>query len=514
MTQLRIIAVYLVLLLGLGVFANRRFRGTSNDYLLASHSIGPFLMLMSLFGTTMTAFALVGSTGKSWLVGIGVYGMMASSSGIVHSLCFFLIGTKLWSLGRRHGYTTQIEFFRDRLESSNFGLLLFPILIGLIVPYLLIGVLGAGLTINAVTRGSFPETFADSGGGTPVWLGSLVICSVVLTYVFAGGMRGTAWANAFQTCVFMVLGVVTFFIIANRIGGSDSFFENLRSATAAVQKAHPEKLTRENVGHLLFFSFMLIPLSAGMFPHLFQHWLTAKSAASFKLPIVLHPLLILIVWVPCVMLGVWATSATLPNGELVVGNLAPSQDGQVLGTMVGGLSGPVLSGLLTAGILAAVMSSLDSQFLCVGTMFTNDIVLHYAGRDRISDKQTVMLARSFIVGVVAVTFAISLLEPPGIFDLGIWCFSGFTSLVPLVVAALYWKRLTKAGAYASVIAMAASWIYCFTQAGYPPNPRYSVFEMLPVATIFVISTVTLVVVSLVTKPPSDETLAKFFPQKV
>ena len=513
MTQLTIIAVYLVLLLGLGVFANRRFRGTSNDYLLASHSIGPFLMLMSLFGTTMTAFALVGSTGKSWLVGIGVYGMMASSSGIVHSLCFFLIGTKLWSLGRRHGYTTQIEFFRDRLESNNFGLLLFPILIGLIVPYLLIGVLGAGLTINAVTQGAFPETFANSGGGTPVWLGSLVICSVVLIYVFAGGMRGTAWANAFQTCVFMVLGVVTFFIIANRIGGSDSFFENLRSATAAVQKAHPEKLTRENVGHLLFFSFLLIPLSAGMFPHLFQHWLTAKSANSFKLPIVLHPLLILVVWVPCVMLGVWATSAMLPNGELVVGNLQPNQDGQVLGTMVGRLSGPVLSGLLTAGILAAVMSSLDSQFLCVGTMFTNDIVLHYATRDRISDKQTVTLARSFIVGVVAVTYAISLLEPPGIFDLGIWCFSGFTSLVPLVVAALYWKRLTKAGAYASVIAMAASWIYCFTQAGYPPNPRYSVFAMLPVATMFVISTVTLVSVSLLTKPPSEETLTKFFPEK-
>ena len=119
MTQLTIILIYLGLLVGLGLLAGRLFRGTREDYLLASHSIGPFLLLMSLFGTTMTAFALVGSTGKSFRIGIGVYGMMASSSGIVHSLCFYLIGVKLWSLGRRYGYTTQVQFFRDRLDSRQ-----------------------------------------------------------------------------------------------------------------------------------------------------------------------------------------------------------------------------------------------------------------------------------------------------------------------------------------------------------------------------------------------------------
>ena len=98
MTQLAIIAGYLVLLLLLGLGANRLFRGTSRDYMLASHSIGPFLLLMSLFGTTMTAFALVGSTGRSYLWGAGVYGLLASASGIIHSLCFLLIGVRLWAI--------------------------------------------------------------------------------------------------------------------------------------------------------------------------------------------------------------------------------------------------------------------------------------------------------------------------------------------------------------------------------------------------------------------------------
>ena len=78
MTQLIIIAIYLSLLLGLGLFASRWFSGSSKDYMLASHSIGPFLLLMSLFGTTMTAFALVGSTGEAYKEGIGLAQRLAA----------------------------------------------------------------------------------------------------------------------------------------------------------------------------------------------------------------------------------------------------------------------------------------------------------------------------------------------------------------------------------------------------------------------------------------------------
>ncbi|MEZ6146540.1 MAG: hypothetical protein R3B91_14215 [Planctomycetaceae bacterium] len=95
MIKVVIIGCYLASLLFLGVFSSRLFKGTSKDYLLASHSIGPFLLLMSLFGTTMTGFALVGSTGEAFVEGVGVYGMLASSSGIIHSLCFFVLGIRL-----------------------------------------------------------------------------------------------------------------------------------------------------------------------------------------------------------------------------------------------------------------------------------------------------------------------------------------------------------------------------------------------------------------------------------
>ena len=77
-----IVLGYLVLLLGLGIFSSTFFRGTSKDYFVASRSIGSFMLLMSVFGTTMTGFALVGSSGKAFNTGVATYGAVAAWSGI------------------------------------------------------------------------------------------------------------------------------------------------------------------------------------------------------------------------------------------------------------------------------------------------------------------------------------------------------------------------------------------------------------------------------------------------
>ena len=513
LTPLTVILAYLGLLIVLGIWCKQRFSGTSSDYFLANRSIGPFLLLMSVFGTTMTAFALVGSTGKAYQLGIGVYGLMASSSGLVHSLVFFLVGMKLWAIGRRYGFVTQIQYFRARLGSNLFGYLLFVVLVSLVIPYLLIGVVGAGVVVRGVTVGMFPDVFAGTPhpvtgqmlfvGAIPPWISGLVICGVVLFYIFLGGLRGAAWANAFQTIVFMVTGVTAFLLISGKLGG-------LTAATQKVAEIAPDHLTRENqIGKVQFLTYMLVPLSVGMFPHLFQHWLTARSAKTFRLSIIAHPIFIMIVWVPCILMGIWAVGAGLqaPGGNV----------NAVLGMLVGRiLHEPLLSGLLTAGILAAIMSSLDSQFVCLGTMFTHDIVLHIARKDRFSDGQKVLMGRGFIILIIAITYLLSLLTPPNIFDLAVWCFSGFASLFPLVFAAVYWRRLTKAGAFASVLVMVATWVPLFYEGLILPTREhrlqddYLVLGMMPVAIIFAASAAALVIVSLLTRPPDKQDVDRFF----
>ncbi|MEM7144328.1 MAG: sodium:solute symporter family protein [Verrucomicrobiota bacterium] len=475
----------------------------------------------------MTAFALVGSTGKAFQRGVGTYGLMASSSGLIHAFCFFMIGIKLWAIGKKYGYVTQIQFFRNRFESNGLGYLLFPILVGLVVPYLLIGVIGSYRVLGPLTKGMFPNVFSGYEGSLPPWLVGAVICGVVLTYIFAGGSRAAAWANTFQTLVFMCMGVLAFYLISQKLGG----------LAAAIEQANPAHLvrtpseleitgragtfTREvGIPPLMFLSYMFIPLSVGMFPHLFQHWLTAKSAKTFKLTVVAHPLCILIVWVPCVLMGLWATGVFVPSPSdawpapavAIMKGLPDASVGAVLSlTLKFLIENPIIVGLVTAGILAAIMSSLDSQFLCLGTIFTNDIVLHKAGRDRFTDEQIVAMARGFVVAIVLLTYVLSLIlqGSQNVFDLAVWSFSGFAALTPLVFAALYWRRATKAGAYACVIAVVATWVTYFVMSGY--GGEYTVMKgVMPVALCFGAGALALVIVSLATRPPSKETVDKFF----
>ena len=566
------VGAYLVALLGLGIFSSTLFRGTSKDYFVASRSIGPFMLLMSVFGTTMTGFALVGSTGKAFMTGVATFGAVAVWSGIIHSSVFFIIGTRLWAIGKRLGYVTQVQFFRERFQSHALGTILFVLLVLFIIPYLLIGIISAGKFMHG-TAGLDPR------------LTGLVICSVVLTYVFLGGVRSAAWANTFQTLVFMLTGVVAFAMIAKAVAaktdeGPGTFLQNVKRSTEFVEEHKPARLARgihpatlaeyqeyeislgkyeeyeslkdtwdalvQDMGgeelaatvmdkpepvekpefmaspkpsmtKLLWITYLFIPLSIGMFPHVFQHWLTAKSAKTFRLAIVAHPICIAVVWLPCVIIGTWA-AGLYAIGELTlpVNDNEKVDTSMVLGSMVGQLvENPWLLGLLMIGVLAAIMSSLDSQFACLGTMFTNDIILPWKGKDYFSDGEIVKIARYFVVGVVVVAYLISLalMDTASVFNLSLWCFTGFTALFPIVFAALYWKRATALGAYACIVVTAVLWILWFQESGYGANKSFRVLGMLPMAPLTIASALALIIGSLVSRAPEERQINKFFPNK-
>ncbi len=480
------ILLYFATVLGIGWASHRLLRGTGEDYFLATRSIGSFVLLMSLFGTHMTAFAILGASGEAYRTGIGVFAMMASSSALVVPALFFFVGTRMWALGKRNGYMTQAQFFRDRWQSDGIGLALFAVLVALLVPYILLGVMAGGITLNQITSGGVPE-----------WVGSLLVAVAVLIYVAAGGLRGAAWANTFQTLVFMTLGVVAFFVVVGRIGG-------LTAALDAVEETRPDLLSlAPNIPPLKLLSYMLIPLSAGMFPHIFMHWLTARKAETFRLSIVCYPFCVAMVWLPTVLLGV--------VGVLDFPGLKGGQASSVLVRMIELHAPDFLAGLLAAGVFAAVMSSLDSQVLAVGTMFTQDIVRHYGYHDRMSERQQVLAGRLFVVGLLLLAFLLSLVTGRSIFSLGVWSFTGFAGLLPLAVAALFWRRSTKAGAFASLATTVVLWIWFFVQGW--GNPDYTVggSGVMPVAVVLLGSMAALIAVSLLTRPPTDRVLTRFFP---
>jgi SSS family solute:Na+ symporter len=155
--------------------------------------------------------------------------------------------------------------------------------------------------------------------------------------------------------------------------------------------------------------------------------------------------------------------------------------------------------------------------MALGTMFTEDVVVPLAGRGKLGDRAQVLWSRGFILLIMALALFLSLRPPPNVFDLGVWCFSGFSGLFPLVLAAIYWKRVTTAGAFASVLAMLGVWGVLFYRGlirpvlegvAHPEEPL--VLGLMPVAWVVLAASVALVVVSLLTRPPSQATLGKYF----
>ena len=534
-----IVLAYLAIVVYIGVFAFRQAHGREEveDYFLANRSLGPFVFLMSLFGTNMTAFAILGSSGHAFHNGIVTFGLMASASALVIPLTLFLVGTRVWALGRKYGLITPVQLFRDRWETSHVGTVIFAVQAALLVPYIVIGVMGGGTTLHAI-----------SGGFVPFWLGGAVVALVVMSYVFFGGMRGTAWVNTFQTVLFLVFGAIAVAVIGWGMGGFRASAEALLDSPASFL------LTRERVPPALFFSYTLIPLSSIAFPHITIFCLTARRMAQFKKTVVFYPLCILAIWFPCVFLGVMANRADLPEiREKAEARQALAAEGarliaaereelrakmdadDVLLLLLDRYAPLWLAGILGAGIMAAVMAT-DSQILALSTMFTEDVFAHYEGTARFGEAAQVHTGRAFVVIITIGAYLVALRAPQTIFSLGVqYAFTGFSALSPLLVAALFWRGSTKWGALASTLWVAAgvagvavfqAWV-----PAPPPGPPTvvwsvggldllvrtaggtSVLGFMPVVPMVLGSALLMAVVSLLTPKPSPATIERYFPAR-
>ena len=114
------------------------------------------MFLLSLFGTNMTAFSILGASGHAFANGIVTFGLMASSSALVIPVCLFAIGTRLWALGKRNHFMTPVQMFRDRWECRHIGTVIFVVQAALLVPYIIIAVMGGGTVLRAITNGFIP----------------------------------------------------------------------------------------------------------------------------------------------------------------------------------------------------------------------------------------------------------------------------------------------------------------------------------------------------------------------
>ncbi len=424
-------------------------------------------MFFTLAATNFSAFTFLGFAGKAYDSGFGQYGIMAFGTAIM-AIMFYVIGRKVWKLGKEKGYITPPELIGDRFNSTSLRLLFMGVMVVFTIPYLATQAIGAGMLIESVT------------GASIGWqIGAIFTMFVIMVYVIFGGMRGSGWTDVIQGVLMISALTLAVVFIAINLGGFEA-------ANTMAYNASPELFTRPGGGDffmpMMWFSFMLLWIFADpMFPQIFSRFYTAKDEKSLKQSMILYPIVVSFLFLCPVLIGIWAHG---------VGLDVAGQKDMVLPMMVANYAPGFVYAFVMVGALAALMSTADSQLLSLSTMLSHDLPFK---KRKISE---INIGRILIVilSLFAILFVITSYNPKeGIMGTLVkTTFSGLAVLCPTTIAALYWKRATKYGCIASILIGEAS-VFIFQYNLLPT------FGLLSAIWAIIIAIVVLIVVSYLTK---------------
>lgn len=474
-----ILVAYLSLVLIVGLYSWKYSRPTMEDYHLAGREFNTFILFCAVFGTNISAVALIGGPGKAYHVGWIIWPYFVTSWAWLTPILFFVIGHRAWKVSKHYRLMTQSDLLLKRFDNKFLSVFTTCILMFYTIPYLMVGVIGGGRTFAGLTHGV-----------VPYWVGALVVTLIVCLYVALGGMRGTAWTNALQTVVFMLGGVIMFVMVAYALGGPSV-------ATQKIASKFPSLLNRAKMPMSLYWSYgIIVSLAVPMFPQVYIRLLTGNKPAVLRRMTMIYPFAAIFIWFLMAYIGMW--------GHLAFPGLKGGASDKILPMLISKYAPIWMSGILGAAIFAALMSSLDAQLLTLGTMFIKDFLMR-ADLDRM-EKGHVLWSRIIVIVFAFIAFLSALIKPVSIIKIIEWSFGGYASIIIPFLGALYWKRCTAAGCIAALIASQVLLL------GIPIGliPKFIAFGTLPGIPALIVGTLVLVLVSLVTKPPHSLEVKEFF----
>ncbi|MGY2779313.1 solute:Na+ symporter, SSS family [Thermostichus sp. MS-CIW-23] len=471
--SLGVVGAYLLLLAAIGFWSYRHSGQDPVSYFLAGRGLGSLALTLTTLATLLSAFTFIGVPADAYTHGIGIFLGVGVTTAFISGL-FLWVGYRVWLAAQHFGFITPSEFFGHRFNSPLLALLYCLSALTFTAPYISIQIIGGARTLAAVL-----------GEGIPYWPLAVVVALVILGYVLFGGSQAVVWTDVVQGII-LILGMgVAFVAVAFSLGReAGSELDPWLSLPGPNGRWSWQGL----FGNQLLF-FMATPL----FPQFFQRFYMAKSARPFQTLMVVWPLLILLVFFPAALLGVW--------GRLAFPSLEKTD--QIMPMMLQTLPSGVAAVVITAA-LAALMSTADSQLLTASSLVTRDLVVTFFRR-QLSPHQEELLGRWVVLGIGLASFVIAL-NPPGlIVEIATWSFQGNAMLFPVLIAGLYWKRATRAGAVAGALVssgLTLGWLSGLL-------PRAWTGGWLPVIPAVVIGSGVLIGVSLLTQPPKEQVTAYY-----
>jgi len=463
-----VFALYLASLLGIGYFTWRKSHKTSEDYFVASRSIGPLVLFLSLAATNFSAFTFFGFAGAAYKLGLAYYGIMAFGTGFM-AISFYIIGRKVWKLGKEKGYITPPELIGDRLKSDSLRMIFLAVMVVFTLPYLATQAVGGGIALNQLTEGEVSYE-----------LGAVIVTAVILVYVTVGGMRADAYTDFLQGILMLVTLLAAVGIVSAGLGG-------FTEANSRLAEEFPDLVTRATFTPQIWISYMVLwTLCDPMFPQLFSRFYAARDERSIKISMIMYAPMTALLFLLPVLIGAW--------GNLEFPGLTGKEPDNILPMMVDEFAPSWLLGIMLSGAFAALMSTADSQLLVLSSMLTRDVYKRWLKRSA-STTQEFVVGKVLVVILALLGLVLALTSVETIFEtLTKTTFTGLAVLFPTTVAALYWKRVTKWGCIASILAGELTYVGFYF--GIIPNEaKFGFLEVMPVVAV---SIVVLIVASLLT----------------
>ncbi len=471
MIEISVVVSYLTILLGLGLYAKQRVRRTSEDYFIASRSLSPFLLFLTMAATNFSALTVFGFSGSGWSFGYAFYPVIAFGTGFM-AVMFLVIGRPVWRLGREHGWVTPPEMIMARWRNPWLRGVFLAVMVVFTLPYLAMQPMAAGYALEGLV-------------GIPYFAGAALMTAVMLLYTYFGGLRGVAWTDALQGGMLIVSLVAALVWVAGGQGG-------ITQANQAAMRMFPQMFSRPGEGGFytpgIWLGFLCLWLWADpMFPQLFQRFYAARSERAIRTTAVLYPILTGFLFLLPVSIGVIGRLAfpELPEG------MGPDQ---ILPLLLDTYAPRWLGALVLVSALAALMSTLDSQLLSLSSMMTRDLVqptLASFGRPG-SERSRFWMGKLMVIVLAVAGLAIAWRPPASFLRVATQAFTGLAVLFPTVIATLYSRRATAAGCLASILVgeglVVTTYIGAFPEVG-----------TLPVVPIVAVCSVVLVAVSAMTQ---------------
>ena len=494
------IIAYLLFVLGIGVWYSRKSK-SSGDFYLGGRKLGPLVTAMSAEASDMSSYLLMGVPGIAYLTGVADAFWTAVGLALGTYINWLVVARRIRRYTQKTGSITIPDYFSDRFHDQKRILMLIAavIIIVFFVPYT-----GSGF---AACGKLFGTLF-----GADYHVAMIISAVIIVAYTALGGFLAASVSDLIQSIIMtFALVVILCFGIANA-GGINAVIDNARSLPGFFELTathSAETGASSPYGFITIISTLAWGLGYFGMPHILLRFMAIKDEKKLKISRRIASIWVVISLFAAMAIGIVGLAMT--NAGVIPDLSASSGDSETVIIRIAQLLGSngillaLVAGIILSGILAATMSTADSQLLAASSSVSENIIKRYFGKN-VSEKTAMLVARITVVLIDVVGVLIAWNPDSSIFKIVSFAWAGFgAAFGPVVILSLFWRRMNAAGALAGMLTggvMVFVWKFLVR----PNVAVLDIYELLPA---FILALVAIVVVSLLTKAPSKEICDEF-----